>query len=208
LIVTLPAGKMGRSAPADGCRHSRIDHRASCRRGWPGRHRSWSLSCHSPFAASSDEGRQGVSLGQHEIMSECESLRPTKIYSCQDKPDGQQKASQPDCEVNLCLAHMTNEDQSCGTSPIRSTRSPGSEEQEGLCPKDADGPTLLALSEVDPEHPGRRFATDGRRAYCGHEHSPDCWHGFPVEWRKVPAKLRNAWLADGRVSKRSVRELW
>lgn len=77
-----------------------------------------------------------------------------------------------------------------------------------LCPRDADGPALLVISEVDPNHPGKRYATDGHRAYCGHEHSPDCWHGFPVEWRKVPAELRSAWLADGRVSKRSIRELW
>lgn len=77
-----------------------------------------------------------------------------------------------------------------------------------LCPPDADGPALLAASELDPDHPGRRFATDGHRAYCGYEHSPGCWHGFPVEWRDVPAKLRNAWLAAGRVSKRDIKDLW
>jgi hypothetical protein len=77
-----------------------------------------------------------------------------------------------------------------------------------LCPRDADGPVLLAASQVDPNHPGKRYATDGHRAYCGHEHSLECWHGFPIEWRKVPATIRNAWLAEGRVSSRSVRELW
>jgi hypothetical protein len=81
-----------------------------------------------------------------------------------------------------------------------------------LCPPDADSAKLLAESEVDPDpgpdQPGRRFATDGYRAYCGHEHAPGRWHGFPVEWRKVPPALRNAWLASGRVKKRSVRELW
>src|SRR6266705_475354 len=40
-----------------------------------------------------------------------------------------------------------------------------------LCPKDADGPTLLANSQADPKHQGKRYATDGTRAYCGHEHS-------------------------------------
>jgi hypothetical protein len=77
-----------------------------------------------------------------------------------------------------------------------------------LCPKDADGPTLLAVSEIDPQHPGKRYATDGTRAYCGHEHLPGRWHGFPVEWRAVPEKIRNAWLASSRVSKRAVREHW
>lgn len=77
-----------------------------------------------------------------------------------------------------------------------------------LCPKDADAPALLAASEIDPAHPGKRYATDGTRAYCGHEHLPGCWHGFPVEWRAVPAIIRNAWLAAGRVSRRAVREHW
>jgi hypothetical protein len=77
-----------------------------------------------------------------------------------------------------------------------------------LCPPDADGPMLLAASEPDPQRPGKRFATDGHRAYCGHEHSPGCWHGFPVEWRSVPPAIVRAWLADGRVSKRAVKELW
>jgi hypothetical protein len=77
-----------------------------------------------------------------------------------------------------------------------------------LCPRDVDGSVLLAASELDPNHQGKRYATDGTRAYCGHEHSAECWHGFPVEWRKVPAKIRNAWLADGRIIKRSIREYW
>lgn len=77
-----------------------------------------------------------------------------------------------------------------------------------LCPRGASGPSLLATSEIDIEHPGKRYATDGTRAYCGHEHSPGCWHGFPVEWRVVPAYIRNAWLADGHVSRRAVRDQW
>jgi hypothetical protein len=52
-----------------------------------------------------------------------------------------------------------------------------------------DTTALLAASEVDPTGPRKRFTTDGHRAYCGHEHSPGCWHGFPVEWRHVPATI-------------------
>ena len=77
-----------------------------------------------------------------------------------------------------------------------------------IVPPDADGPALLAASEPDPGRSGKRFATDGYRAYCGHEHSPGCWHGFPVEWRSVPFTIVRSWLADGRVSKRAVKELW
>jgi len=42
-----------------------------------------------------------------------------------------------------------------------------------LCPRDADGPALLTATQVDPKHPGKRYATDGHRAYCGQEHHPD-----------------------------------
>lgn len=77
-----------------------------------------------------------------------------------------------------------------------------------LCPPDVNAPALLAKSELDPGRPGKRFATDGHRAYCGHEHAPGCWHGFPVGWRSVPAKILKVWLADKRVSKRDLRDFW
>jgi hypothetical protein len=101
-----------------------------------------------------------------------------------------------------------------GGDPLRYEPNPKHKEpwQRGargtLCPEDVDGPALLAASEVDPSSPGKRYATDGQRAYCGHEHSPGCWHGFLVEWRKVPAEIRNAWIAEGRVRKRTVKEFW
>jgi len=77
-----------------------------------------------------------------------------------------------------------------------------------LCPRHADGPALLAASEADPANPGRRYATDGVRSYCAYSHAPGRRHSFPVEWRKVPPKLRTAWLERGWVSKRSVKENW
>jgi len=90
---------------------------------------------------------------------------------------------------------------------MRSTRSRGSE-----------GPVAhFALLMSTPRpcwqvvkwiNPGKRYATDGVRAYCGHEHAPGAWHGFPVEWRRVPPSLRDAWLKSRRVSKRHVKERW
>ncbi len=75
-----------------------------------------------------------------------------------------------------------------------------------LCPKDADGPALLAKSQVDASHPGKRYATDGHRAYCGQEHRPGRWHGYPVSWREVPPVIRAALLTEYKVSKRDLRE--
>jgi hypothetical protein len=77
-----------------------------------------------------------------------------------------------------------------------------------LCPKDADGPALLAASEVDPRHLGKRYATDGHQAYCGQEHLPGRWHGYPVKWREVPPAIWREWVTCNRVSKRALKENW
>jgi hypothetical protein len=76
------------------------------------------------------------------------------------------------------------------------------------CPRDADGPALLAASEADPKHPGKRYATDGYQAYCGQEHIPGRWHGYPVKWREVPAAIWREWVTGDRVSKRALKENW
>ncbi len=77
-----------------------------------------------------------------------------------------------------------------------------------LCPKDADGPALLAKSQADPRHLGKRYATDGHRAYCGQEHRPGQWHGYPVSWREVPPAIRVGLVTEYKVSKRDIREYW
>ena len=75
-----------------------------------------------------------------------------------------------------------------------------------LCPKNADGPALLASSVIDPQRPGRRYATDGQRAYCGQEHSPGHWHGYPVQWKEVPSAVRKILVTTYQVSRRDLRE--
>jgi hypothetical protein len=77
-----------------------------------------------------------------------------------------------------------------------------------LCPKDADGPALLAASQVDHKHPGKRYATDGHRAYCGQQHRPGRWHGYPVQWKEVPPAIRTSLVNEHQVSKRDIREYW
>jgi hypothetical protein len=77
-----------------------------------------------------------------------------------------------------------------------------------LCPKDVDAAALLAASAIDPKHPGKRYATDGARAYCGQEHRPGCWHGYPVQWREVPTVILREWRTSGLVSRRGLKEHW
>jgi len=54
----------------------------------------------------------------------------------------------------------------------------------------------------------RRFAFHEGKAYCAKEHSPRHWHGHPVGWKEVPAKLRTMWTKDGKISKREVDKHW
>jgi hypothetical protein len=77
-----------------------------------------------------------------------------------------------------------------------------------LCPADVDPTALLAASVVDPRRPGRRYATDGDRAYCGQEHRPGLWHGYPVQWKEVPTAILSMWRAGGQVSRRGLKEHW
>lgn len=53
-----------------------------------------------------------------------------------------------------------------------------------------------------------RFAVRDGMAFKGHEHAPGRWHGHPVAWNEVPAKLVNKWIKETRVSRREVRRLW
>jgi hypothetical protein len=54
----------------------------------------------------------------------------------------------------------------------------------------------------------KRYAVHEGRAYCAQEHLPNRWHGYPIGWRDVPAKLRTEWVKDGRVKKRQIDRFW
>ncbi len=76
-----------------------------------------------------------------------------------------------------------------------------------LCPQ-VDAQALLNTSETTVQAPSKRFATDGCRAFCGQEHAPARWHGYPVGWKEVPEPLRQKWLNEGRVRRSDVRKFW
>lgn len=73
-----------------------------------------------------------------------------------------------------------------------------------LCPKDADGATLLAESVSGSGR--KRYATDGERAYAAAQHRPGLWHGWPVGWKEVPPPIVREWLNEGRVRQRAVKK--
>ncbi len=63
---------------------------------------------------------------------------------------------------------------------------------------------LLSSSEWD----GRRYATDGVRAYAGAQHRPRVWHGWPVGWMEVPEPLRREWVGADCVKRRDIAKWW
>jgi hypothetical protein len=76
-----------------------------------------------------------------------------------------------------------------------------------LCPQ-VDAQALLGASETSMQAPGKRFATDGRRAYYGQEHAPGRWHGYPVGWKEVPQALWQKWLNEGTVKRSDIHRFW
>jgi hypothetical protein len=54
----------------------------------------------------------------------------------------------------------------------------------------------------------RRYAVHEGKAYCGQEESADVWHGYPVGWIEVPAKLVHQWVNEGKLLKRDVKRYW
>ena len=71
-----------------------------------------------------------------------------------------------------------------------------------ICPRDADASRLLSLSVP---HGQKRYATDGQQAYCAqcHDYTQGLWHGYPVDWNEVPAKIVNDWIRSDVVRRRT-----
>lgn len=77
-----------------------------------------------------------------------------------------------------------------------------------LCPTGVDSQALLDASVADTSKPGKRYATDGCRAYCAQAHRTDTWHGYPEQWRQVPERIWRGWLRDEVITKKCLKEYW
>lgn len=77
-----------------------------------------------------------------------------------------------------------------------------------LCPRDVDQALAERLLADSEQEGGKRYATHEGRAYCAQQHGVDVWHGYPVGWCEVPAKLRLAWKKAGRVRRKDIKRHW
>lgn len=76
-----------------------------------------------------------------------------------------------------------------------------------LCPKEmAVSPQLLL--EGSELVGSKRYNTCGGKAFCAQEHSDGKWHGFPVGWKEVPAKLRIRWIEQNLLTRRDIQRYW
>jgi hypothetical protein len=60
-------------------------------------------------------------------------------------------------------------------------------------------------SELDPDGSGKRYATMNGIAFTARETRDGTWHGYPEPWNNVPARLKDRWLDDGKVTAVSLR---
>jgi hypothetical protein len=77
-----------------------------------------------------------------------------------------------------------------------------------LCPRSMTEPERDRLVTESVLEGGKRYATDGSHAYCAQEHAPGRLHGYPVGWKEVPERVRRAWLLEGKIDRRTVRQFW
>jgi hypothetical protein len=54
----------------------------------------------------------------------------------------------------------------------------------------------------------QRYAIYEGKAFCAQEHLPRRWHGYPVGWKEVPAKLVRRLIEEGRLTKRDRKKYW
>jgi hypothetical protein len=90
----------------------------------------------------------------------------------------------------------------------RHKRHPARGRKGRVCPDDVDGYKLFQQSILDTNSNRRRYATDGSRAFMGRcTDEPDAlhgdrdvlWHGYQVEWGRVPADIQRYWVATQQI---------
>ena len=76
-----------------------------------------------------------------------------------------------------------------------------------MAPEDWDGwPQTVAqrLLTNSVLHERKRYATERGIAFCAQETSDGTWHGYPVPWKQVPAKIRHQLIERKQVSQREI----
>lgn len=78
-----------------------------------------------------------------------------------------------------------------------------------LCPAWSHNLAQALLDESLEDLPnGSRFATRDGMAFIARHTVGDVWHGHPVPWSAVPDAIREALIADDKVTRRQIKSLF
>ena len=64
---------------------------------------------------------------------------------------------------------------------------------------------LFATAHLD-NATGRRYACKNGIAFEARPSSDGSWHGYPIPWESVPPKIKDEWLAAGKVKRRELKK--
>jgi len=64
---------------------------------------------------------------------------------------------------------------------------------------------LFKISEFDPGGSGKRYATARGIAFVGQSSADGTWHGYPEPWNRIPAALKDRWLAEKKMTVRDLK---
>lgn len=56
------------------------------------------------------------------------------------------------------------------------------------------------------ENDGRRYATARGVAFEAKATQDGTWHGYPIPWEKVPAKILHGWMEAKKANRRDVKK--
>ena len=78
-----------------------------------------------------------------------------------------------------------------------------------LCPREIDRELAQRLLNESEPIGEKRYAVHQGRPYCAQSDGAGGWHGYPIGWKEVPARLRRQWVnVEKRVLKRDIDRYW
>ena len=77
------------------------------------------------------------------------------------------------------------------------------------CPREINQEQAQQLLNESVLVDQKRYAVHEGRPYCAQDDSIGGWHGYPIGWKEVPAKLRTTWVnRERRIKKRDIDRYW
>lgn len=76
------------------------------------------------------------------------------------------------------------------------------------CPSDVNADVAACLLQTSELEGTKRYAVFEGRAFCAQAHAEDVWHGYPIGWVAVPARIRKMWVGTNAVRRHDIKRHW